>query len=134
MITNFKILVQTKGSYYLLRAHGKGGASATLLSFLSVPPLEKSTGGFLRLRLLASDGQAAGWQAKKVRTAFSNCDKEQTPPSKLYELSHMHRGRGLWLRIFFLEIYRKKFHVGIPVSTQGSRIMSDSPKELLYQI
>ena len=30
------------------------------------------------------------------RTEFDSLhpDKEQTPPSKLYELSHMHRGRG----------------------------------------
>src|SRR3990167_7566905 len=45
MIPNFKILVQTKGSSYSLRAHGKGGASATIL-FLSAPPPEKSAGGF----------------------------------------------------------------------------------------
>ena len=36
----------TKGSSTLLRAHGKGGASATTLSFLSAPPPEKSAGGF----------------------------------------------------------------------------------------
>ena len=33
-----------KGSFYSLRAHGKGGASATIL-FLSAPPPEKSAGG-----------------------------------------------------------------------------------------
>ena len=37
----------SKGSSYLLRAHGKGGASATIL-FLSAPPSEKSAGGFQR--------------------------------------------------------------------------------------
>ena len=79
MIPNFKILVQTKGSSCLLRAHGKGGASATVL-FLSVLSPEKSAGGFQQasgatgrvnsvpsVALWASDGQA-----KKVRAAFSN--------------------------------------------------------------
>ncbi|MBU3964736.1 hypothetical protein KJ562_03400, partial [Patescibacteria group bacterium] len=46
MITNFKILVQTKGSSNLLRAHRKGGASAIILFFLSAPPPEKIAGGF----------------------------------------------------------------------------------------
>ncbi|MFA4872932.1 MAG: hypothetical protein WC659_03290 [Patescibacteria group bacterium] len=45
MITNFKRLVQTKGSSYLSPAHGKGGARATIL-FLLDPPPEKSAGGF----------------------------------------------------------------------------------------
>src|SRR3989344_3893624 len=36
----------TKGSSTLLRAHGRVGASATTLSFLSAPPSEKSAGGF----------------------------------------------------------------------------------------
>jgi len=35
-----------KGSSTLSPAHGKGGASATILSFLSAPPPEKSAGGF----------------------------------------------------------------------------------------
>ena len=46
MITYLSSFGKLKGSSYLLRAHGKGGASATILSFLSAPPLEKSAGGF----------------------------------------------------------------------------------------
>ena len=45
MIPNFKILVQTKGSSYLSRMRGKGGARATIL-FLSAPPPEKILGVF----------------------------------------------------------------------------------------
>ena len=43
--TGYDIRMDILGSSYLLRAHGKGGASATIL-FLSVPPPEKSAGGF----------------------------------------------------------------------------------------
>ena len=45
MITYSFVFGKFKGSSTLLRAHGKGGASATIL-FLSVPPPEKSAGGF----------------------------------------------------------------------------------------
>ena len=46
MIANFMEIVQEFiGSSTLSRAHGKGGASATIL-FLSAPPPEKSVGGF----------------------------------------------------------------------------------------
>src|SRR3990167_8467489 len=46
MITYSFVFGKLKGSSTLLRAHGKGGASATILSFLSAPPSEKSAGGF----------------------------------------------------------------------------------------
>ena len=46
MITYSFVFGKLKGSSYLLRAHGKGGASATTLSFLSAPPSEKIAGGF----------------------------------------------------------------------------------------
>src|SRR3989344_2962550 len=46
MITYLCSFGKLKGSSTLLRAHGKGGASATILSFLSVPPSEKIAGGF----------------------------------------------------------------------------------------
>ena len=47
MLADFMKIVQAfMGSSYLLRAHGKGGASATTLSFLLVPPPEKIAGGF----------------------------------------------------------------------------------------
>ena len=45
MITYSFAFDKFKGSSTLLRAHGKGGVSATILS-LSVPPSEKSAGGF----------------------------------------------------------------------------------------
>ena len=74
MITNFKTLVQTIGSSYLLRAHGKGGASATNSS-PSVPPPEKSAGGFQQAgkkegglgegifaRLLTAPKARLGWE------------------------------------------------------------------------
>ena len=48
MIANFMEIVQEFiGSSTLLRAHGRVGGSATIL-FLSVPPPEKSAGGFQR--------------------------------------------------------------------------------------
>src|SRR3989338_3482618 len=46
MITYSFVFGKFKGSSTLLRAHGKGGASATILPFLSAPPPEKSAGGF----------------------------------------------------------------------------------------
>ena len=62
------------GSSYLLRAHGKGGASATI-SFLSAPPPEKIAGGFQRAgkkegglgegifaRLLTAPKARLGWE------------------------------------------------------------------------
>ena len=46
MIADFmKIVQEFIGSSTLLRAHGRVGGSATIL-FLSVPPPEKSAGGF----------------------------------------------------------------------------------------
>ena len=45
MITYLSAFGKFKGSSALLRAHGKGGASATIL-FLEAPPPEKSAGGF----------------------------------------------------------------------------------------
>ena len=46
MITYSFVFGKLKGSSTLLRAHGRVGASATTLSFLSAPPSEKSAGGF----------------------------------------------------------------------------------------
>ena len=73
MITYSFVFGKLKGSSYLLRAHGKGGASATILSSLSVPPSEKIAGGFQQAgkkeggwgegifaRLLLSGGMAEG--------------------------------------------------------------------------
>ena len=75
MIANFMEIVQAfTGSSYLLRAHGKGGASATI-SFLSAPPPEKIAGGFQRAgkkegglgegifaRLLTAPKARLGWE------------------------------------------------------------------------
>src|SRR3989344_7773828 len=46
MITYSFVFGKLKGSSTLLRAHGRDGASATIYSFLSVPPPEKITGWF----------------------------------------------------------------------------------------
>jgi hypothetical protein len=47
MIADFMEIVQEFiGSSHLLRAHGKGEASATILSFHSTQPPEKIAGGF----------------------------------------------------------------------------------------
>ncbi|MBI4812486.1 hypothetical protein HY798_03570 [Candidatus Falkowbacteria bacterium] len=69
-----KIVQEFIGSSYLLRAHGKGGASATIL-FLSVLSPEKSAGGFQQAdkkegglgegifaRLLTAPKARLGWE------------------------------------------------------------------------
>lgn len=78
MITNFKILVQTKGSSCLLRAHGLGGASATI-SFISAPPPEKIAGGFQQA------GGASAYLLPKTLNVLTgrgtgNCQPEADPP------------------------------------------------------
>src|SRR3989344_5988955 len=76
MIANFMEIVQEFiGSSLLSPAHGKGGASATILSFLSAPPPEKSAGGFQQAgkkeggwgegifaRLLTAPKARLGWE------------------------------------------------------------------------
>jgi len=67
MIANFMEIVQEfTGSSYLLRAHGKGGARATIL-FLSVPPPEKSAGGFQQA------GGGSGASEQQNASEFSKC-------------------------------------------------------------
>ncbi len=95
MITNFKILVQTKGSSYLSPAHGRAGARATSLSFLlSVPPpSEKTLSGFQQsgkkegglgerifARLLSAPKARQGWEAAR------SCVSRKTKPAKIDSL------------------------------------------------
>ena len=93
MITYSFVFGKLKGSSYLLRAHGKGGASATILSSLSVPPSEKIAGGFqqagkkegvggkefLPARAFsfcrAKRDNQSEFRSKKVRASFSNSDR-----------------------------------------------------------
>ena len=89
MITYSFAFGKYKGSSYLLRAHGKGGASATILSFLSVPPPEKSAGGFQQAgkkegglgegifaRLLTAPKARLGWE--RLRSLASPREARQT--------------------------------------------------------
>ena len=82
MITYSFMFGKLKGSSTLLRAHGKGGASATILS---VPPSEKSAGGFQQAgkkeggwgegifaRLLTAPKARLGWERlSSVQSRFA---------------------------------------------------------------
>jgi len=114
MITYSFAFGKFKGSSTLLRAHGKGGASATILSFLSVPPFEKSAGGFQQsgkkeggwgegifARLLLSEGMAEGGFGgnsamperiqKKAAPAACSVRSRSQPKSFLFLLEEKNR-------------------------------------------
>ena len=84
MITYSFVFGKLKGSSTLLHAHGKGGASATILSFLSVPPSEKSAGGFQQAGKKEGgwgEFRHAGANTKRGRTRRLLC-QEQKPAKK----------------------------------------------------
>jgi len=72
MITYLSAFGKFKRSSTLSRAHGKGGASATILSFLSVPPSEKIAGGFQQA--------GSGWEADRP------CVSKEAKPAKIDSL------------------------------------------------
>src|SRR3989338_4293465 len=81
MITYSLVFGKLKGSSTLLRAHGKGGASATILSFLSAPPPEKIAGGFQQ-----AGKKGGGWGGRIF------CPPASVPVPFEQEKS----GRGVW--------------------------------------
>ena len=71
MITYFCVFGKLKGSSYLLRAHGKGGASATIVSLSAPPPPEKIAGGFPAVVETLAGRQQAGGAAGRVNSVQS---------------------------------------------------------------
>src|SRR3990167_9051666 len=98
MIADFmKIVQEFIGSSTLLRAHGRVGGSATIL-FLSVPPPEKSAGGFQQA------GKKEGGWGEGIFARLLTAPKARLGGGRLRSLSPSRggkKGRGLGGKNFF---------------------------------